>query len=845
MVQTTLQHWFDKKPKPKSKQTGKNSRNYQAKIVFTTKDCQSESHAHRVTPPGLDLDASVSDENRGTSTSTSLLRRFYASNAQKALKQGDGDGDGDGDDEDDCCIIEPPVESPVLAQVPVDVQVQVQVPSVEGVATPKSTEVANLGTTDDNDDDEIEIVGSTGQNALADFPHCRRDCVKHIFQPYSSSINWQHCSNCYCWVCDEPAKTCSSWVSHCMADPSDSYWKSQRRLGRQGKPTSSEPPPLFFSPVGSLHQSFLARFLNASSQLSRPPTRPRRSATKVPRSRQAVRARPVRSTTSTSTTARLVSPRKTPTPKARPVPAPVAPLEASIPQTSTDVSDGSIQGILKQLTTKKDSYHRRATPSAHKFVSNLYNYQKESLAFLEDVETRPSCQGKGGWLASDVGMGKTAIILALIASDTKRLSLPSPSHLQATVVLTSVSLMGQWEDEAQKHAPGLKVYRFHPASRSRNPIHLDDPNPLTLKKLSSADIILSTATFEWPELISHGYTFRRLVMDEAHLLSNSRTANIQYAMKIKARHKWCVTATPFRTSLSDLKDQLRFLEFSAQDSVQMTWSMATSSGRANNDNDANVRHFLQELKRCLIRHDKSQLTMPTSTTSVVTVPLNNREQQEFKRALSASRNKLDEYQQSGVNTFPLEQAVLHPLCTDSFLTSDWRESSKIEALLREFKILQKKDLNLRAVVFTQYSNTHKQVVQALKQFFGIPVVYQITGSTSATNRDFAIRAFQGPKTFPAVLVVTLRAGSVGMTLTAASSLYLMEPSIDPAAEIQAMGRIHRIGQDQNVKITKFVSASSVESNLITFHEKLQDGSLKIQANMVPPEGVRILTQGLL
>jgi SNF2 family DNA or RNA helicase len=158
--------------------------------------------------------------------------------------------------------------------------------------------------------------------------------------------------------------------------------------------------------------------------------------------------------------------------------------------------------------------------------------------------------------------------------------------------------------------------------------------------------------------------------------------------------------------------------------------------------------------------------------------------------------------------------------------------------------LQEQDRNLRAVVFTQYTHTHQQVVKALKQFFMIPVVYELTGSTSATDRDFAIRSFQGPRTFPAVFVVTLRAGSVGMTLTMASNLYLMEPSIDPAAELQAMGRIHRLGQDRAVEVKKFVFGDSVEANLLELHKEVQAGRVCIRNNFVPGPAVQILARGL-
>ena len=113
--------------------------------------------------------------------------------------------------------------------------------------------------------------------------------------------------------------------------------------------------------------------------------------------------------------------------------------------------------------------------------------------------------------------------------------------------------------------------------------------------------------------------------------------------------------------------------------------------------------------------------------------------------------------------------------------------------------LKSRDPNMRAVVFTQFRDCYGHV-KAMVQRIGMPL-YCFDGSTSTKQRDQAIRAFQSSPRGPAVFVITMLTGSVGITLTAASHVFLMEPCINPADETQAAGRIHRLGQTKPVSGT--------------------------------------------
>lgn len=207
---------------------------------------------------------------------------------------------------------------------------------------------------DHEEEEELTIVATKGQNALMDFPHSRENCATH---PFATSINKAvHCSNCYCYVCDVLASECVVWLLHCNASHNDRKWRLEResakRRVRDGLP-----------PVADRTQT----------------------ATTAPRSLAALLA--AYSTTSPS---RNIAIRAGPRPAA----------------------DYSVRNLLQRLTIVHPV--EMQPPVGSVFVTPLRHYQKQSLAFMVDCERTAN---RGGWLCDEVGMGKTAVILALVVTN--------------------------------------------------------------------------------------------------------------------------------------------------------------------------------------------------------------------------------------------------------------------------------------------------------------------------------------------------------------------------------------------------------------------------------------------
>ena len=207
-----------------------------------------------------------------------------------------------------------------------------------------------------DDDEEFEIVATKGQNALADFPHSRANCVTH---PFASGDKKTHCDNCYCYVCDMPAAECQVWDSHCKANHEDHRWREEReRFKRLGVEAALAPA---------------AATAAAASTSATAVTTPSMSSNVI---RGRVWSRSARR-------------------PARPAPN----------------AEFSVRKLLQMVTTVHPV--EISPPAGSGFTTDLRHYQKQSLAFMVDVErasTEDNQKMRGGWLADEVGMGKVSLL---------------------------------------------------------------------------------------------------------------------------------------------------------------------------------------------------------------------------------------------------------------------------------------------------------------------------------------------------------------------------------------------------------------------------------------------------
>jgi SNF2 family DNA or RNA helicase len=646
-------------------------------------------------------------------------------------------------------------------------------------------------------------------NSLSDFPHSREHCVEH---PVAANP-LKHCVNCYCFVCDQPATACTEWSRHCHARYQDLKWRREREQKKNTITTASAS----------------AAATNRSSNATTNPPAPAQNSLQQAFS--------------------------------------LEPIEAlgSLPDLEEHGDDVLLRHIARVHPVEK-------TPPPS-FASDLRHYQKQSLAFMCEIETAFTANLntqkdlRGGWLASEVGMGKTAVVLALIETNPATNALPRAHDiysqlrlgenakkcmdLKATVVITSPSLMGLWEEECRKHAPTLVVKRYHPSSENgrmdKNGLLQWRSSQGMAKDLAETDAIITSATFKDHEKLRRLFEFHRVVVDEAHLMG-SASIREDYCRAKKGKRRWCITATP----LALQRSQRRFLDWSITYPPHCvpTGRFCQVPGKPLYRKPSTKEQFYlnaETLKRVMIRRSKDQhingaqaLALPESTTEVMYVAMNDIEKKRYNRQFqSHTREMLTGFARRGEKTFALETRVLVPLSINKLLEDDVKMMfcSKIQVLITDLQQMLLNEPSARVVIYSQYKRAAKVVVDRLKP---IMKVHSFRGLTRPDKRDEAIREFQSTKGRAAAFVITLRAGSVGITLTTASRVYLMEPIIDIAKEVQAAGRIHRLGQTKDVQVKKLEYKDTIEESIQVLQKELISGRIKLSNDgRIPPAGVLI------
>jgi SNF2 family DNA or RNA helicase len=454
---------------------------------------------------------------------------------------------------------------------------------------------------------------------------------------------------------------------------------------------------------------------------------------------------------------------------------------------------------------------------------------------------------------------------------------PEVVTLPVTVVLTTNALLGQWQDELAKFAPSLRVRWYYGTTKPK--IYAD---------LMNTDVVLSThGTTMFTDGGHHmGKYIRvhRIIIDECH--GRDAIAHATSSLRERAtgsesmggfRFAWGVTGTPLSSSVKDLY-QMADLIGQWDGGLQL---------RKYHDDDSCRSELPGVLQRLMIRHTKAQriggqvaLALPDADCATVWVDMSPSERRLYDESTHRHEHKLASLieEPKKAKTFSVETALneRRQACCGAGVLPRWTQGNrcyrgghkaihpsgmnwhaptgrKLQVLVDDLEQLRATEPALHAVVFTHHLDAYAAITKRLAEA-GF-VVCGFTGGVSAKERHRSIREFQesaeacvahakGAKkakvTPPKVFVATMKAGNVGMTLTAATRVYLMEPCLDPSMEVQAAGRIHRLGQTKEVIVKKLCYKHSLDGAIVHLHKELSAGTLSIVDNQFPVEALRIL-----
>ncbi|KAG7344196.1 DNA/RNA helicase, superfamily II, SNF2 family protein [Nitzschia inconspicua] len=441
---------------------------------------------------------------------------------------------------------------------------------------------------------------------------------------------------------------------------------------------------------------------------------------------------------------------------------------------------------------------------------------------------------------------------------------------RGTLVICPVSLVGQWIEEAKSRLknPGL-VYPYHGQSRKR------DANQLAMAEIvvTTYQVLASDATYH-KQKGGEGYCapleqirWWRIIADEGHSLREGNTQRNHAVQSLVADNKWIVTGTPMSTDPLQMKNLFKFIGIEESEKMFSLISRGRSSsrgGRWKNYESYDASLLMSLLRPIVLRYSQNQSYRGTGTTLMSLPPMKKRtievdfssaEKSEFKKLeqtaqdfyLNFRRGHLKDmsshFLKVSAKLLPLRVASAggkYPVSESSSVPenqddedevdeersklrtrtpvkySDFIFSSKAEVLISELKKIRDNEPDSKSLVFSHFASTLEYLQERLPENgFSFRT---LKGNMSMKQRAKALHDFQNdPPT--TVFLLSMRAGAVGINLTQANRVFLMEPGFNPALEAQAIGRVHRLGQKRNVEICRLVMKNSFESRMVNFLKK--------------------------
>jgi SNF2 family DNA or RNA helicase len=435
--------------------------------------------------------------------------------------------------------------------------------------------------------------------------------------------------------------------------------------------------------------------------------------------------------------------------------------------------------------------------------AELRVYQKEGYEWL----ARLSQWGVGGCLADDMGLGKTLQSLAIILRHASE----GPS-----LVVAPTSVSTNWQSEVTKFTPTINIKLFSGKNRAES-----------IKNLGKFDLLITTYTLlqQESELLS-SVKWQTVILDEAQAIKNSATKRSQAAMALQARFKLITTGTPIENHLGELWNLFHFINPGLLGSLASFNERFAIPIERYQDREAKLK--LKKLIRpFILRRIKSQVLeeLPSRTEVTLEVEMSEEEayfyealRQNAIDLLEGSKEKKGRNLQILTEIMRLRQACCNPRLIDQ---NSSVESSKLKVFASVIEELLAS--RHKALVFSQFIG-HLKIIREYLDSAGVSYQY-LDGGTSSKQRKTRVDAFQDGE--GELFLISLKAGGLGLNLTAADYVIHMDPWWNPAIEDQASDRAHRIGQTRPVTIYRLVCKNTIEEKIVKLHQEKRDlaGSL--------------------
>ncbi len=452
---------------------------------------------------------------------------------------------------------------------------------------------------------------------------------------------------------------------------------------------------------------------------------------------------------------------------------------------------------LTQIIDELNALGPETAPAA--FNGKLREYQRVGLGWLHLLAKHQV----GGILADDMGLGKTIQLLALI-----EIFRAANKKIKPHLLVAPKSLIFNWKNEVAKFTPELKILDFSSAKR-----HLNNDD------FGDYDLVLTTYQTLRADIEQlKDFEFDSFILDEAHYIKNPKSQAAMACRLIKARSKFALTGTPVENSLSDIFSILSIVNPGLISQTQaQSWTKET-------DPDS-LSALGKALKPFILRRTKDQVLkdLPKKTEQILFCELSVAERKKYDELKAYYWGQLNsKVQTKGLEKSKIEvleallrlrQASCHQGLLDSKLKSE--PSAKFQLLLEQIEAVIQD--GHKVLVFSQFTSLLALLKPHLEEQ---NLRYQyLDGQTN--DREKRVQDFQNDPELK-IFLLSLKAGGVGLNLTAADYVFILDPWWNPAAESQAIDRAHRIGQKRKVFSYKIIAKDTVEEKILELQARKKD-----------------------
>jgi SNF2 family DNA or RNA helicase len=489
--------------------------------------------------------------------------------------------------------------------------------------------------------------------------------------------------------------------------------------------------------------------------------------------------------------------------------------------------DGWVSDFLDKLSNKTE-LSLIETPASFRGVLRPYQLRGVSwLAFLKQF-------GLGACLADDMGLGKTIQLIALMLHE--KYDKQSKSKRNPTLIICPMSIVGNWHRELQRFGPSLNVMVHHGVDRLSGRDFEEEAR--------RNDVVITTySLIHRDEEILSKIEWMCIVLDEAQNIKNQSAKQTQAIKRLVAKHKIALTGTPVENRLSELWSIMDFLNkgyLGTAKEFHTKFAIPVEKYRDPHSTER-LKRLVQPFILRRLKTDKTIIKdLPEKMEMKVFCNLTREQATLYEAVVEEMMDKIENaegIQRKGLvlsTLMKLKQVCNHPaqfLHDGSKLPGRSGKLARLEEMLEE--ALAEED---KALIFTQFAEMGAMLHTHLQETLECETLF-LHGGTPKKQRDTMIQRFQDENRGPPLFILSIKAGGLGLNLTAANRVFHFDRWWNPAVENQATDRAFRIGQKRNVQVHKFVCAGTLEERIDLMIEQKKE-----LANLIVGTGESWLTE---